>query len=50
MGFRVIILKEKLHMGHLDSSKVQEIVRKFFEAGNKQDLETLAFSSSQSHG
>ena len=29
-------------MGQLDSSKVQEVVRKFFEAGNKQDLETLA--------
>jgi steroid delta-isomerase-like uncharacterized protein len=29
-------------MGHLDSSKVQEVARKFFEAGNRQDLETLA--------
>jgi steroid delta-isomerase-like uncharacterized protein len=29
-------------MGRLDSSKVQEIIRKFFDAGNKQDLETLA--------
>ena len=29
-------------MGHLDGSIVQEVVRKFFEAGNKQDLETLA--------
>ena len=28
-------------MGRLDSSN-QEIVRKFFDAGNKQDLETLA--------
>ena len=29
-------------MDRLDSSNVQEVVRKFFEAGNKQDLETLA--------
>ena len=29
-------------MDRLDSPNVQEVVRKFFEAGNKQDLETLS--------
>lgn len=29
-------------MDQANNSKVQEVVRKFFEAGNKQDLETLA--------
>ena len=29
-------------MDQANNSKVQEVVRKFFEAGNKQDIETLA--------